>query len=406
MSKILDILGIKVILNKIDTDRTFSLSLVFNTGSKNERDDERGLSHLLEHMMFTGTKKRTSYEISEEMDFYGADFNAYTSKEVTAYYFNSLSSKQKETTDIMFDMIVNPIFPEEQLKKEKEIIFKEINMSNDETAKIVYDMMYSELFKGNISKNVIGSTESVGGFTRDNLIDYYNRRYTRDNLIISISGNFDEELLISMIKEYFVNMKETKVDDKYPINDILNKQVSIKKELNQLNIYMVTKIHNNKTDIYNDYVTTIVEYILGDGFSSRLFQEIREKRMLAYSVYSFGINFKELNGLGIYIGTSKNKYNEAIEVTNEVIEKMKNEGITERELEKTKNYILSSRASSKDNYKLAFRYSSMYRKYSKIYLDKDIEDILAKISVKEVNDKINEILNNFSTCIIGDIDGE
>ena len=406
MSKILDILGIKVILNKIDTDRTFSLSLVFNNGSKNERDDERGLSHLLEHMMFTGTKKRTSYEISEEMDFYGADFNAYTSKEVTEYYFNSLSSKQKETTDIMFDMIVNPIFPEEQLKKEKEIIFEEINMSNDETAKIVYDMMYSELFKGNISKNVIGSTESVGGFTRDNLIDYYNRRYTRDNLIISISGNFDEELLISMIKEYFVNMKETKVDDKYPINDILNKQVSIKKELNQLNIYMVTKIHNNKTDIYNDYVTTIVEYILGDGFSSRLFQEIREKRMLAYSVYSFGINFKELNGLGIYIGTSKNKYNEAIEVTNEVIEKMKNEGITERELEKTKNYILSSRASSKDNYKLAFRYSSMYRKYSKIYLDKDIEDILAKISVKEVNDKINEILNNFSTCIIGDIDGE
>ena len=406
MSKILDILGIKVILNKIDTDRTFSLSLVFNTGSKNERDDERGLSHLLEHMMFTGTKKRTSYEISEEMDFYGAEFNAYTSKEVTVYYFNSLSSKQKETTDIMFDMIVNPIFPEEQLKKEKEIIFEEINMSNDETAKIVYDMMYSELFKGNISKNVIGSTESVGGFTRDNLIDYYNRRYTRDNLIISISGNFDEELLISMIKEYFVNMKETKVDDKYPMNDILNKQVSIKKELNQLNIYMVTKIHNNKTDIYNDYVTTIVEYILGDGFSSRLFQEIREKRMLAYSVYSFGINFKELNGLGIYIGTSKNKYNEAIEVTNEVIEKMKNEGITERELEKTKNYILSSRASSKDNYKLAFRYSSMYRKYSKIYLDKDIEDILAKISVKEVNDKINEILNNFSTCIIGDIDGE
>ena len=404
MSKILDILGIKVILNKIDTDRTFSLSLVFNTGSKNERDDERGLSHLLEHMMFTGTKKRTSYEISEEMDFYGAEFNAYTSKEVTAYYFNSLSSKQKETTDIMFDMIVNPIFPEEQLKKE--IIFEEINMSNDETAKIVYDMMYSELFKGNISKNVIGSTESVGGFTRDNLIDYYNRRYTRDNLIISISGNFDEELLISMIKEYFVNMKETKVDDKYPINDILNKQVSIKKELNQLNIYMVTKIHNNKTDIYNDYVTTIVEYILGDGFSSRLFQEIREKRMLAYSVYSFGISFEELNGLGIYIGTSKNKYKEAIETTKKVIEIIKSEGITERELEKTKNYILSSRASSKDNYKLAFRYSSMYREYGEIYDDKYIENILNKITVNDVNNKIIEILNDFSTCIIGDIDGK
>ena len=406
MIKILDILGIKVILNKIDRDRTFSLTLTFKTGSKNERDNERGLSHLLEHMMFTGTKKRTSYEISEEMDFYGAEFNAYTSKEVTAYYFNSLSSKQKETTDIMFDMIVNPVFPEDQLKKEKEIIFEEINMSNDETRKVVYEMMYSELFEGNISRNVIGSTESVGSFTRENLIDYYNRRYTRDNLIISISGNFDEEMLISMIKEYFVNMKETKVDDKYPINDILNKQVSIKKELNQLNIYMVTKIHNNKADIYNDYVTTIVEYILGDGFSSRLFQEIREKRMLAYSVYSFGISFEELNGLGIYIGTSKNKYKEAIETTKKVIEIIKSEGITERELEKTKNYILSSRASSKDNYKLAFRYSSMYREYGEIYDDKYIENILNKITVNDVNNKVIEILNDFSTCIIGDIDGK
>lgn len=406
MIKILDILGIKVILNKIDIDRTFSLTLTFKTGSKNERDNERGLSHLLEHMMFTGTKKRTSYEISEEMDFYGAEFNAYTSKEVTAYYFNSLSSKQKETTDIMFDMIVNPVFPEDQLKKEKEIIFEEINMSNDETRKVVYEMMYSELFEGNISRNVIGSTESVGSFTRENLIDYYNRRYTRDNLIISISGNFDEEMLISMIKKYFVNMKETKVDDVYPLNDILNKEVSIKKELNQLNIYMITKLENNKVDIFNDYVTTIVEYILGDGFSSRLFQKIREKRMLAYSVYSFGISFEELNGLGIYIGTSKNKYKEAIETTKKVIEIIKSEGITERELEKTKNYILSSRASSKDNYKLAFRYSSMYREYGEIYDDKYIENILNKITVNDVNNKVIEILNDFSTCIIGDIDGK
>ena len=169
---------------------------------------------------------------------------------------------------------------------------------------------------------------------------------------------------------------------------------------------MITKLENNKVDIFNDYVTTIVEYILGDGFSSRLFQEIREKRMLAYSVYSFGISFEELNGLGIYIGTSKNKYKEAIETTKKVIEIIKSEGITERELEKTKNYILSSRASSKDNYKLAFRYSSMYREYGEIYDDKYIENILNKITVNDVNNKVIEILNDFSTCIIGDIDGK
>ena len=176
MIKILDVLGSKLITNKIDTDRSFTLSIIFRTGANNEDENEKGLSHLLEHMMFTGTNKRTSYQISEEMDFYGANFNAYTSKEVTNYYFSSLTSKQKETTEIFFDMICDPIFPENELKKEKEIIFEEINMSNDETRQVNFQIMSEKLFTGNLKYNILGSIESVGSFTRENLMDYYRRR--------------------------------------------------------------------------------------------------------------------------------------------------------------------------------------------------------------------------------------
>ncbi|QXW66084.1 insulinase family protein [Streptobacillus moniliformis] len=212
MVKILDVLGIKTLINKIEDDASFTISVCFNTGSVNEKENEKGLSHVLEHMLFTGTNKRNNFEISEEMDFYGAKYNAYTSKEVTNYYFTSLSSKQKETTEIFFDMITDPIFPEDQIKKEKEIIFEEIRMSKDDIWSVVFEQMQENLFEGNLKYNIIGTEESVGSFTREMLIDYYKRNYTRDNLVISVSGNIDEELLINQIKTYFSKLNENKVE--------------------------------------------------------------------------------------------------------------------------------------------------------------------------------------------------
>lgn len=404
MIKILDVLGSKLITNKIDTDRSFTLSIIFRTGANNEDENEKGLSHLLEHMMFTGTNKRTSYQISEEMDFYGANFNAYTSKEVTNYYFSSLTSKQKETTEIFFDMICDPIFPENELKKEKEIIFEEINMSNDETRQVNFQIMSEKLFTGNLKYNILGSIESVGSFTRENLMDYYRRRYTQDNMMILISGNFDEELLISMINEYFVNMPKKSVKKDFEKPMLLNKEEYIKRDQNQVNVYMMTQFNREKKERKTTLIEMILEIILGDGFSSRLFQEIREKRMLAYSVYSFGMNYDDFDGLGIYIGTSKNKYEEAIKASREVIDELKEKGISERELEKTKNYILSSNASAKENSRLISRYYNSYINYSKIYTDDEIEIMLKDITVEDINNKAKELLNNFSICVIGDID--
>ncbi|QXW66083.1 insulinase family protein [Streptobacillus moniliformis] len=144
--------------------------------------------------------------------------------------------------------------------------------------------------------------------------------------------------------------------------------------------------------------------IIGDGFSSRLFQEIREKRSLAYSVNAMNFDYKNLKTFGVYIGTSVNKYKESLEVTLQILDNIKKEGITERELEKVKNSILSTRATAKENSKIVGRLLNMYKVFGKVFTDKEIADTLLCISVEDVNNKARILLNNFSTCVIGGID--
>ncbi|WP_064610908.1 M16 family metallopeptidase [Streptobacillus moniliformis] len=404
MVKILDVLGIKTLINKIEDDASFTISVCFNTGSVNEKENEKGLSHVLEHMLFTGTNKRNNFEISEEMDFYGAKYNAYTSKEVTNYYFTSLSSKQKETTEIFFDMITDPIFPEDQIKKEKEIIFEEIRMSKDDIWSVVFEQMQENLFEGNLKYNIIGTEESVGSFTREMLIDYYKRNYTRDNLVISVSGNIDEELLINQIKTYFSKLNENKVELTFEKDELKKTDYREKKEINQVNVYILTKNNVKDRSLKDYYIDICLEMIIGDGFSSRLFQEIREKRSLAYSVNTMNFDYKNLKTFGVYIGTSVNKYKESLEVTLQILDNIKKEGITERELEKVKNSILSTRATAKENSKIVGRLLNMYKVFGKVFTDKEIADTLLCISVEDVNNKARILLNNFSTCVIGGID--
>ncbi|WP_073508105.1 M16 family metallopeptidase [Streptobacillus notomytis] len=404
MVKTLDVLGIKVLINKIEDDTSFTISVCFNTGSVNEKENEKGLSHMLEHMLFTGTNKRNNFEISEEMDFYGAKYNAYTSKEVTNYYFTSLSSKQKETSEIFFDMITDPIFPEDQIKKEKEIIFEEIRMSKDDVWSVVFEQMQENLFKGNLKYNIIGTEESLNSFTRDMLIDYYKRNYTRDNLIISVSGNVDEDLLIEQIITYFSRLDENKVEYVFEKNELKKIDYREKKEINQVNIYMLAKNNIKERTLKDYFIDTCLELIIGDGFSSRLFQEIREKRSLAYSVYTMNFDYKDLKTFVIYIGTSINKYKESIEVTLQILEDIKKEGITERELEKVKNSILSTRATAKENNKIVGRLLNMYKSFGKVFSDEEITDTLLHVTVEDINNKAKTLLNDFSTCLIGDID--
>ena len=269
--------GITVIFDSIDNISTCSLGVFVRTGSKDELPDEDGISHVLEHMMFKGTEKRNYFEISEEVDYLGASINAHTSKEETVYYINSLSEYINKSSDILFDIVTNSLFSEKELEKEKDVIIEEIKMYEDMPDDLVFELNYRDAIKGNLGKNIIGTEESVKSFTSTKISQYYNERYTKDNIVIVISGKFDKQEIIDNIEKYFGKLKDNAVQKYATIPFEFNVGNSKhEKDIKQVNICIT---HNGLS--YMDekrFYFDIVSNIMGGSMSSRLFQEIREEQ--------------------------------------------------------------------------------------------------------------------------------
>ena len=182
--------GIKVIFDKLDNISTCSVGVFVKTGSRDESDEEEGISHVLEHMIFKGTSKRNYFQISEEVDYLGASINAHTTKEETVFYINALTEFLGKSVDILFDIVTNSLIPYNELKKEKDVIIEEIKMYEDSPDDLVFELNYADCIEGQYGKAIIGTESSVRSFTSEMIKKYYNERYTKDNIVIVVSGNF------------------------------------------------------------------------------------------------------------------------------------------------------------------------------------------------------------------------
>ncbi len=340
--------GIRVIFDRLENISTCSVGVFVKTGSKDESDQEEGISHVLEHMIFKGTSKRDYFQISEEVDYLGASINAHTTKEETVFYINALTEFLEKSVDILFDIVTNSLIPEDELKKEKDVIVEEIKMYQDSPDDLVFELNYADCIKGQYSKPIIGTEESVRSFTSEMIKKYYKERYTKDNILIVVSGNFDKKEIIEKIDEYFSKLQENKVDRRENISfEFKEGRETHEKDINQVNICISFegKSYNSSERIYTD----ILANIMGGSMSSRLFQEIREKKGLAYSVYTYNQYYREGGVVTTYIGTNIESYKEAIDITLKEFSKMREEGITETELQKAKNKYLSKIAFSMEN---------------------------------------------------------
>ena len=204
--------GIKIIYDYISNVSSASIGVFVKTGAKDETAEEHGLSHLIEHMMFKGTKNRNYQEISQEVDYLGGSINAYTSKEETVYYISVLKDYVEQALEILCDMVGNSVFDQEELEKEKDVIVEEIRMYQDTPDDLVLELNSKDSIAGNLGKPIIGTEKSVKGFTRDNIVKYYTERYTKDNLVIVVSGNFKKEKIKRIIDKYFGNFNQEKTD--------------------------------------------------------------------------------------------------------------------------------------------------------------------------------------------------
>ncbi len=332
--------GIEVIFDKLESISTCSVGVFVKTGSRDESDTEEGISHVLEHMIFKGTPTRSYFEISEEIDYLGANVNAHTTKEETVFYINALTQFLGKSVDILFDIVTNSTIDEKELEKEKDVIVEEIKMYKDSPDDLVFETNYADCINGQYGKPIIGTEESVKGFIAEEIRKYYRERYTKDNILVVVSGNFDKDEIIQKINEYFGKLADTKVDRRKKIDFSFNAgKKTVSKDINQVNICISHKSedYNSEKKVYTD----ILSNIIGGSMSSRLFQEIREKNGLAYSVYTYNQYYLSGGLTSTYIGTNLESYEKAIEITLLEFKKLRENGVTEEELQKSKNKYIS-----------------------------------------------------------------
>lgn len=340
--------GTTIVMEPIPYVQSAALGIWVKAGSVDETDDIAGISHYIEHMMFKGTRKRTAKEIAAEVDRIGGQFNAFTGKEATCYYIKTLSSSLETAADILLDMITGSVMDEEEMEKERRVIFEEMKMIQDTPDEDVHDMIAELVFKGNpLGRPIIGTPESLVNIDRTTLTGYLEREYVRDSIVIALAGNFDEEAICSFFEDKLSKLLPSKKLRNLEVTSY-EKNFNVKvKDIEQTHLCLAIPGVSLDDEMY--YAMGLLNNVLGGSMSSRLFQNIREEKGLAYSVYSSTTSYSNAGFFNIYAGVSHDRIEDAIAGIKEELEILKRKSITDEELFMAKEQMKSTYIFSQEN---------------------------------------------------------
>ncbi len=318
------------------TETVTVLTLV-KIGSRYEEERLQGISHFLEHLFFKGTKKRpTTIEIAHELDNMGAEFNAFTSKEYTGFYITAASKYIDVILDILSDILLNSLFKEEEIQKERGAVIEEMNMFQDTPMRYIGDV-FEELLYGDtpLGRKVIGAKKTLNNMKRDDFINYFKENYNSQNIVISIAGKFENLNL----EKFLGNIKRGKKSEyeKYTDNQKIPQVFIMDKKTDQAQVaigYKTFSVFDKRRTILDVLAT-----ILGGGMSSRLFTEVRERRGLCYFVRTFAEHYLDQGYIGTFSGVTLNKIDKAIKIILQEHKKIIKYEISPKELNKAKEYI-------------------------------------------------------------------
>ncbi|WP_100399311.1 M16 family metallopeptidase [Bacillus sp. FJAT-44742] len=329
--------GVRIVSEQIESLRSVSIGIWVGTGSRNEEKEENGISHFLEHMFFKGTEKRNPQEIAESFDQIGGQVNAFTSKEYTCFYAKVLDEHAPKALDVLSDMFFHSTFDTEELMKEKNVVLEEIKMVDDTPDDIVHDIL-GEASYGNhpLGLPILGTADTLNTFSRETLQGYLERYYTGENVVISIAGNIKEDM-IEQISSVFSELKPKGADKNIEKPTFLTNKMAREKETEQAHLCLgYPGVPAGDESIY---ALALLNNVLGGSMSSRLFQEIREKRGLAYSVFSYHSSFQDNGMLTIYGGTAPGHLDELFDATVNCIKDLRKKGLTKKELTNGKEQL-------------------------------------------------------------------
>ena len=390
--------GISIIFEK-NTSKSVAVEVMFKVGSNDENKKIAGISHFVEHMLFEGTKKRiNSKAIANEIEKYGAEFNAYTSENRTAYFIKIINKRFDNALDILSDMVTNSIFNSKMIEKEKKVIIKEINMVTDDPRQHQWILFQKNLFEKHPTKYpTYGTVKAVKSFNRDILKNYYNKHYLPNNMIISVVGNVNN--VKEKINKYFKNLKPKKLTVRKSIKEplqIKTKKFVEKRKVN--NSYMVLGYKTVPRSSKESYVFDVIASILGRGQSGWIFDEIRNKRGLAYQVGVQNDPEDDYGMFAVFVGLDKKYIEKAKKIIIEQFRKL--EKLNKKELEEAKTYIEGDYTLKlEDNFNLADNLAFWENIKDASLADKYINKI-KNVKISDIKRVAKEYLNNNYTLIV------
>ena len=332
--------GVTVVMEPLSYVGSCALGIWVRTGAVNEEDSNAGISHYIEHMMFKGTGRRTARQIAEDVDNLGGQINAFTGKEATCYYIRMLEENLLPAMDILFDMFTDSRFEKQEMDRERNVIKEEMKMIQDTPDEDAQDTILELVFKGSaLGRPIIGTRASLDGIDRDRIRAYMDEEYTRDNIVVSIAGSFDPQAVCALIEEKTADMKETAVQKDHPEAPYAPAFKVKVKDIEQSHLSMA--VRTIALDDERRYAYSLLSSIMGGSMSSRFFQNIRERKGLAYAVYSVNTSFLRGGYFDIYAGVAHDNVEKAVEAIKEELAALRDGGVTEEELSKAKEQMKS-----------------------------------------------------------------
>jgi len=372
---------------------SFGISNPF--AASHEPSEIKGIAHFIEHLLFTGTETRTHEDISREIEKKGGTLNAFTAQDVTSYWFKLPSEHLFSGVDIIIDMLKNPKFDGEKFEKEKKVILEEIKMYHDMPQRHVFEKIEENLYEKPFGEGIIGSKETVSKMTRDFVKEYFNKKYSPENYIVTLVGNADFEKVCEYLEKSFEPKNKTT-----KALEIKKKSAETTEERAGIDqAHFVFAVHAPEVTSKKRYILEILDSYLADGMSSKLFLEIREKRGLAYSVSSSINSEKNYSYYSIYVGTTKEAIPEIKKLILEGFEKI--DEMTEKDLEESRERLVGLRKISSEEglnvmYKLLFEEVSTGKSENCYRFEEEIN----KVNLEEVKSLAKELVKEYSTAAI------
>lgn len=399
--------GLRIVIQKNGNAKTCSLGVWVGSGSCFETPETAGTSHFIEHMLFKGTEKRSALDIAVEMDEIGGVLNAYTAKEMTCFYAHTLSEHSAKALDIICDMIMNPKLSPEDIELEKGVIMEEIAMYEDSPEDLCADSYYEKVWRGSmLGSNILGTNQTVDSVTRESLSAHMKKFYVPERTVVSFSGNFDENEAVEICKKYFSGMKNTGFELTPVSADYSPGIYRIKKNFmqNQLILgFPGIPLSDKRRDC-----ASLISSILGASSSSRLFQTIREKLGLAYSVDC--VNVAHLNAAVFIVcmGLSKKSEEQAIAETLKIISEFA-ETVTEKELARAKEQTVAGFVMSLESVSsIASRNGKGVLLHGRPRSEEEVIKAVRGVTLDEIRQTAKEIFDfsKLSLCCVGDVGSE